>query len=422
MRGKAQRPADRRGRVLFINADREYTAGRAQNYLDPQHVEKIVRAYQDHDDIPGFARVVSYGELADNDFNLNIRRYVDNTPPPEPQDVRAHLHGSVPEAEVAAHGPSFAAYGINVDVLFADSERVRGYRDFPDYGWQSVADQIPALASPMEAKLSEAFEEWWDRHVKHITELPDTGREKIMETRRDLLDSFVTTLEPLGVLDRYQLAGVVASWWGEVQYDIRTLAYREFSGVVRGWLATVEAPFENDEDESKNNQRIAAEKRKAREHPAVRFLIPDYLTALEAAEARRAHLDAQVKAASAKPDDEDESGDTAEAIDPVALRQLKADLAEARRQVKRMEKDFLNQMRGSIGNLTADSAETVVSTVLKTDLSRRLITAFSIGPRTLTDRYRTWADKYALTLPTLESARYRAASQVSIYLKDLGYA
>ena len=173
LRGTAPRPAERRGKVLFINADREFTAGRAQNYLDPQHVEKIVAAYRDYRDIPGFARVVDIAELADNDFNLNIRRYVDNTPPPEPQDVRAHLHGGVPKAEVAAHEAAFAAYGIDVLTLF---DRTRcGYYDFPADGWQQAADQIPALAAPKEAELHEAFDDWWNRHVKHIIELPDTS-------------------------------------------------------------------------------------------------------------------------------------------------------------------------------------------------------------------------------------------------------
>jgi type I restriction enzyme M protein len=45
LHGPGPRPAERRGKVLFINADREFTAGRAQNYLDPKHVEKIVTAY-----------------------------------------------------------------------------------------------------------------------------------------------------------------------------------------------------------------------------------------------------------------------------------------------------------------------------------------------------------------------------------------
>ena len=80
--------------------------GRAQNYLLPEHVEKIVSAYRAFADIPGFARVVTRDELAENDDNLNIRRYADNTPPPEPQDVRAHLHGGIPEQRGRRQGGS----------------------------------------------------------------------------------------------------------------------------------------------------------------------------------------------------------------------------------------------------------------------------------------------------------------------------
>ena len=103
------------------------------------------------------------------------------------------------------------------------------------------------------------------------------------------------------------------------------------------------------------------------------------------------------------------------------LKELNAALTEAKRQVKRLENDFLHEMRGTIGNLTADSTETLVRAVLKTDLSRRLSNVFTTGPDVLTDRYRLWAEKYAIPLGGLESARDRAATQVSSYLKALGY-
>jgi type I restriction enzyme M protein len=426
LHGAGPRRADRRGKVLFINADRELTAGRAQNYLDPKHVEKIVTAYHDYTDAPGFARVVDVAELAENDFNLNIRRYVDNTPPPEPQDVRAHLHGGVPEVEVRAHADSFAAYGIEVNVLFSPIERTRGYRDFPPDGWQSVLDEIPGLSTDKEKQLSDAFDDWWARHVKHIVELPATGPGRVMETRRDLLESFVAALAPLGVLDRYQLAGVIASWWGDVQYDIRTLAYHKFSGVVQGWLTTIEAAFETEGEENvRDKQRLAAEKRRAREHGAVPLLIPDYLNALEKAEARRADLDAQVKAATAEPtEDEDDADDDVSAetsLSPKDLKKLKSDLAEAKRDVKRLEADFLNQLRDRVGQLNASAEATLVRHILKADLKKRLDAEFAVGPRALADRYHTWADKYAVPLYDLEAYRSVAEERFIAYLKDLGY-
>lgn len=52
--------------------------------------------------VPGYARRVQVSEIIAEDYNCNIRRYVDNAPPPEPHDVRAHLHGDVPVAEIEA--------------------------------------------------------------------------------------------------------------------------------------------------------------------------------------------------------------------------------------------------------------------------------------------------------------------------------
>ena len=417
LRGTAPRRADRRhGKVLFINADREFTAGRAQNYLAPQHVEKIVSAFREYRDIPGFARVVDIAELRDNDFNLNIRRYADNTPPPEPQDVRGHLHGGVPKAEVAAHADRFAAYGIDVRALFA--ERDDTYYDFSPEGWQQAADQIPALAAPKEEELAEAFGDWWNRHVKHIIELPDTGR--IMETRADLLDSFVTALEPLGMLDRFQLAGVIASWWGDVQYDIKTLAFHRFSGVVQGWLTTIEAAFSEDEDEVRDKQKRAAEKRKAREHRVVPVLIPAYLNAFDEAEARRTDLEAQVKAATAPPD-EDEGDVSAETLSPEGLKWLKSDLAEAKHRVKQLEREFLDRLKQGVARLKPESEEALVCRILKADLQDRLDAEVAAGRRSLADRYRIWAAKYAVTLRALESERDAAGARLDAYLRELGY-
>ena len=108
--GKAK-PKDRQGKILFINADQDYDAGRAQNYLRPEHAEKIIRTFEKFETIPGYSRVVDLDEIKANDYNLNIRRYADNAPPPEPHDVRAHLLGGIPKAEVQAKKDLLASHG-----------------------------------------------------------------------------------------------------------------------------------------------------------------------------------------------------------------------------------------------------------------------------------------------------------------------
>src|SRR4030042_6826523 len=89
-----------RKHVLFINADREYKEGKVQNKLRPEDIEKITYVFRNKMELDKYSRLVSFEELESEDYNFNIRRYVDNSPPSEQHDVYAHLHGGIPEAEV----------------------------------------------------------------------------------------------------------------------------------------------------------------------------------------------------------------------------------------------------------------------------------------------------------------------------------
>ena len=87
------KPAERRGKVLFVDAAQEgyFRQGKAQNFLDPEHIEKIVAAYRGFDDVERFAHVADLAEIEANDFNLNISRYVDTSEPIEVLSVEEAL-------------------------------------------------------------------------------------------------------------------------------------------------------------------------------------------------------------------------------------------------------------------------------------------------------------------------------------------
>lgn len=73
--------------VLFINAAEQFRKGKKQNVLDPDHIDKIVTAYQHRSEEPRFSRCVSLKEIQDNDYNLNITRYVSLAVEEEPIDL-----------------------------------------------------------------------------------------------------------------------------------------------------------------------------------------------------------------------------------------------------------------------------------------------------------------------------------------------
>lgn len=72
-----KKDAHLRHNVLFINADREYKEGKVQNKLRPEDIEKIAFTYRHKHTIDKYSRLVSQTELAAEEFNLNIRRFVD---------------------------------------------------------------------------------------------------------------------------------------------------------------------------------------------------------------------------------------------------------------------------------------------------------------------------------------------------------
>lgn len=73
------KPADRKGKVLFIDASKDYLEGKAQNHLRDEDIAKTLATYKDYKTEERYCSVCDLAEIEENDFNLNISRYVDTT-------------------------------------------------------------------------------------------------------------------------------------------------------------------------------------------------------------------------------------------------------------------------------------------------------------------------------------------------------
>ena len=78
-----------KGNVLFIDAGREFAQNTNQNKLRPQDIDKIVDTFKKHKIIEKYSYLASYAEIEENEFNLNIPRYVDTFEPEEEIDIVA---------------------------------------------------------------------------------------------------------------------------------------------------------------------------------------------------------------------------------------------------------------------------------------------------------------------------------------------
>jgi type I restriction system adenine methylase (hsdM) len=227
------KPDEFRDKILFVNADREFAEGKAQNKLRPEDIEKIDFVFSHKKEYPKYSRLVSKQEIVEqHDYNLNIRRYVDNTPEPEPEDVTAHLIGGIPQSEVAAQAVDFARFKVESQTLFGPSRS----------GCLAFVAEITAksaIKATLEADANlqntinqhyEALENWWQVARDDFAQLGE-GK-KMPEVRRELLTGLKDKLIGLGVLDEFQAAGVFVNWWQQIRYDLKTI-------VNTGWHHTL---------------------------------------------------------------------------------------------------------------------------------------------------------------------------------------
>jgi type I restriction enzyme M protein len=418
--GKAPK---RRGKVLFINADREFSEGRAQNFLLPDHTEKIISTFDQYQEVPGFSAIVQNSTLAENDYNLNIRRYADNSPPPEPQDVRAHLVGGIPKAEVEAKHKQFYVHGFDARSILV--ERDDRYLDFGPtmISRSDIKTAIEGNSSlqATEATLLAAFDSWWSDHKARIADLANQADNPgaVSSLRTDLIASFGTVLEPLGVLDAFQVRGIIAGFWNQSKFDFLALRARGAKGVIDAWRISIITGL--DDSKSKENPL---------EHKLVKFLMNDFVEAINEIEVKKAELDSHIMAASPK-DSEAEEGETTETPDPDAddenlvdeaqLKAWKKELTAVKKQLKAKKESFAAHINAAVDGLTPQQAADLLLTILHTDM-RTIVEGYIAAQRkAIVAAFENWWDKYRVTLTEIESKRDSAAQALQGFIKGLKY-
>lgn len=118
---RQRKAKDRKKKVLILDASREFKTGRAQNELLPEHVERIHGWYRDYKDVEGVAKVVTLDDIAANDHNLNIPRYVE--PKPDQEVVTVEQAMKRLEASAAA---AFEAEEKLIQILLREGLLIDG--------------------------------------------------------------------------------------------------------------------------------------------------------------------------------------------------------------------------------------------------------------------------------------------------------
>ncbi|MET8330063.1 N-6 DNA methylase [Streptomyces sp. NPDC005181] len=417
LRAAGQRDPERRGTVQFINADREYQRGRAQNVLLPEHVQKIAATFHSRQEIPGFSRIVPREILAESADNLTVHRYVMGAPQAERQDLQAHLKGGMPVDEITPKLPLLAAYGLEPGNLFLTRAGSPGYMDFLPRGERPDAASLTAVARAREQELWTAYEEGWQAateritaHLSHDNEPRDSR--PLASLRDELTQALQQPMLAVDLLDAHGLGGAVAGWWQDSESTLQSLAANGFAAVVDGWCDDVEALLSRTDHPHRGSRPNAAEREAAYRHPVIAALRPDFLAELAEERATQADLDEQYKELG--PEDPDSDSD-ATAEEEAVREEFKMARRMVRARIRNLEAGF--SVAAARSELDADGLRAVVLAVLHSDLAGRLEKQIARSRAELVRTYEDWEVKYGLSFREVED-RLPGAAETSRALRQ----
>ena len=231
--------------IFMLDASRGYIKDGNKNRLREQDIHRIVDTFRKQTDAPRYARMVPFEEIAGNDWNLNLPRYIDTTDPEDLQDISGHLHGGIPERDIDSLDHHWQVLPRVRAALFKSAGR-------PGYVClrQPIAEVRNAiLAHPdfktLNADIDQRFKHWRDTNRPHLTgfDQGDHPKPLIEQIAEDLLATF----QAAPLLDAYDIYQHLMDYWNETMQDDTYLIAAD------GWQAGAE-PKEIGRIKDKNNK------------------------------------------------------------------------------------------------------------------------------------------------------------------------
>jgi type I restriction enzyme M protein len=231
--------AARKG-VFMIDASKGFIKDGNKNRLREQDLHRIVDTFTRQADVPRYARLVSFDQIADpkNDFNLNLPRYIDASEPEDIQDIDAHLNGGIPERDLDALGDYWQMLPAVRATLFESAGRP---------GYARLKLPLPEVKrailghaefTAFNQTVTKLFDGWRKAATKQLTAFDKDGHPKALigTIAESLLDAFKSA----SLLDAYDIYQHLMDYWAETMQDDCYLIAAD------GWVARTARILETD--------------------------------------------------------------------------------------------------------------------------------------------------------------------------------
>lgn len=221
--------ASTRRHIFMINAEKGFIKDGNKNRLRAQDIHKIVDTFRNRTTCPKYSRNVPIAEIsnAENDFNLNIPRYINTIEDEDLQDIQAHLQGGIPAYDIAQLAPYWQAFPTLQETLLTTSKNADYYRLH-----KQVDNITPTLAQhpaiqQYRQQVAATFQQWC-KDVQPTLEKFSQGS-NLKKCIHFLSEKILKDFAKIPLLDAYSLYQALMDYWEDIlQDDCYTVA-------TQGW-------------------------------------------------------------------------------------------------------------------------------------------------------------------------------------------
>ena len=201
------------GSVFMIDASRGFIKDGNKNRLREQDIHKIIDTFTKQEEIAHYSRMVHLSEIAAQDYNLNLPRYIDSGEVEDLQDLAAHLYGGIPAHDMDALEAYWQVLGRLKNELFAEQDG--------RFTAKIESSQIKAhiLAHPdyaaFKAEHLAKFAAWHAQNDLNAIQPGSRPSELIHQWSESLLDAF----KPSSLIEEYDFYQILMDYWAEILQD-----------------------------------------------------------------------------------------------------------------------------------------------------------------------------------------------------------
>src|SRR6266699_276857 len=221
-----------RSGIFMIDASKGFMKDGNKNRLRHQDIHKIVDVFNKQIELPKYSRMVSVAEIAANDYNLNIPRYIDSTEDEDLHDIEAHLLGGIPNYDIDALEVYWQVFPTLKQQLFEAGPRA-GYSQLRmDIAHiKSAIYTHPEFVAYIEA-VAALFVQWQTSNTPYLKGLGVGSHPKqlIEALSEDMLQVFAEAR----LIDKYDVYQRLMSYWTDtMQDDVYMIA-------LDGWKTSID--------------------------------------------------------------------------------------------------------------------------------------------------------------------------------------